>query len=64
MLRHIFRPNASNVALIEEIGNHFLNTRKGWFCPETFHGFELIDRYKKLLGNKNGPFGGYTGSTA
>ena len=57
-MRHIFRPNASNLSLIEDIVDHFLTTRKGWFCLESFCGFVLAKKYKKLLGNKNGPFGG------
>ena len=33
-LRHIFKPNPSNISLIEETGNHFLDTCKGWFYVE------------------------------
>ena len=44
--------------LIEEIGDHFLNTGKGWFDNVAFGGVQLKDEHKELPGNKNCPFGG------
>lgn len=53
--KHVFRAS-TNVILLEKIGDHFLATDSGWFDKRSFRGCHLKDKYKKLFGNKNGPF--------
>lgn len=58
--RHVYRIK-NHVDLIEKIGDHFLATGAGWFDYEALRYVKLDDKYKKLRGNKNGPFGASRG---
>ena len=53
---HIFKPDSDTIRVIEQVGDHFLATRNGWFNKNSFRDFVLKPKYQKLLGNKNGPF--------
>ena len=46
------------MSLLEKIGDDLLISGKGWFCKHSLRGIEVAPKYKKLLGNRNGPFGG------
>ena len=56
-LKHIYKAS-SNMSLMGGNGDHFLVTDSGWFDKGSFRGCHVKDKYKKLFGNKNGPFGG------
>ena len=54
--RHHIRPKDLDIATIENIGDHFLKTKKGWFSAIAFALYNLKPKYKALLGDKSGPF--------
>ena len=41
---------------MEKMGDHFLTTNSGWFDKGSFRGCHIKEKYKKLYGNRNGPF--------
>ena len=54
--KHIYR-DKNHVRMIEQIGDHFLETDAGWFDNDALRHAPMSDKYKNLKGNKNGPFG-------
>ena len=55
--KHLFKSDPSNMALIKEVGGHFLSTDKGWFCKHSPRGVLMSNKYKKLFGYNNSTFG-------